>query len=208
MPIRILTLMLALSVMASFLADPGSLATSGSDARAIETRDVVTMRKMRYRVVTTGSAVSSTAPAKPKDVFRLTILGVQIQDQDRLSFTIEGADGRVDLGSPTFLNSDFIVLRRRRGNGSLNSDPYLFPKVRLRFNPQRGRLNFFSGKGVAQATPVLSTVGVTSGNPITVTMHVQRPGDGDFDFVFAGMFRIRHSVKGRSQVHVYRANGQ
>lgn len=211
MPIKTFATVLGLVVLVGFWCDNYTRAVSRvTGGRAVETRDVVTMRKMRFRVVTTGTAASTAPPSsfKSKDVFRFAIKGVQIQDQDKIAFTIEGPDGRVDLGSSAFDNGNFLTLRRRRATAVLNFPPYQFPKTRLRFNPNHARINFFSGKGLAQATPVLSALGLTTGNPITVTMHVRRPGDGDFDFVFTGQFRIRHTLRRRSQLHVYRANGQ
>jgi hypothetical protein len=75
----------------------------------------------------------------------------------------------------------------------------------MRYNPRRTRLRFFSGRGLAQMVPIITALGRTENNPITVIVHVQRPGVGAADFEFEGRFRIRHKIKRRTQMHIYRA---
>lgn len=214
MPIKTVACVLAIAgVLCFWFSNPVKATPGAKVMRTVETKSNYRMKRMRYRVITTGTVTSGPFANLQKDVFRFVIFGIQLQDRDRLSFTLEGPDGRVDLGSPTFDGENaFVELRFRKGvneKGILGAAPYSFPEFRMRYNPNKPRLNFFSGKGIAQATPFLSAArGVTSNVPMTLTVHVQRPGDGNYDFPFVGQFRVRHTIKRRGLLHVYRANGK
>ncbi len=206
MPIRIIVSILAAAVVFSLFQDhKGGVQAESRVMRTVNTTPRLGIQKVKYRVITTGSVTSTTSSYAPKDLFRIRVQGLVLQDGDCVSFSLAGADGTVDIGSPTFAGANpCLTLANRKAKGAIGDSPYLYPKAKLRFNPRRSRLNFSSGKGLAQAAPVLSALGKTTNNPITLTVHVRRPGDGDFDFVFNGLFNIKHNIKRRTQLHTYR----
>ena len=209
MPIKHMVCVLAVLSAVCFWSIGPADATP-KDVELTQTR-VPTIKLLKFRVVTTGSVTSGPYANVSKDLFRFIVFGIKLQDRDQLSFSLVGPDGRVDLGSPTFTGDNaFVELRRRRSEaGTLGDDPYPYPKRKLRYNPLKARLNFFSGKGIAQATPFLSaTPGRTRNVPMDLIVHVRRPGDGDFDFTFSGQFTVRLSMGRRGRLHIYRGRGR
>ena len=217
MPIRILATTFALLSIIFIVRENGDQAfhAASSVKSVVTTTGNLGLQKAKYRIITVGvvttagMVVSGPTSAKPKDAFRIVVRGMQFQEGDSVSFSLVGADGQVDLGSPTFTGSNpSLTLGRRRAKGALGELPYLFPKARMRFNPRKERLSFFSGKGQAQMTPVITGLGKSEGNRIQIIVHVRRPGFGDADFAFQGLFTIKHTAKRRSELHVYRAKAK
>lgn len=207
MPIRTAVTALALLAVVCLVKENGAQAFSPAKMvkSVVTTTGDLSLHRAKYRIITTGATSSTASTAKPKDVFRLIFRGMQFMDGDSLSFSLVGPDGRVDLGSPTFTGTNpALTLINRRARGVIGESPYIFLKAKLRYNPRRTRLMFMSGKGLAQMAPIISALGTTQNNPIDVIVHVRRPGIGDADFTFNGLFKIRHSIKRRTQMHVYK----
>ena len=207
MPIRILVTLLAILATLCFFDSHFSIALN-SYQRAITTTPDFGLRRANYRVVTTGTAQSTTNPSRPQDYYRFIVRGIQAQDGDCISFSLIGPDGQVDLGSEdTGGENGCLKLLRGHAKGPLNSAPYLFPKARVFYRRQGKQLVFSSGAGRSQLAVALAPEGLST-ESLTVSVHIFRPGESVQDFNFTGDFRILNSIRRRTDERVYRGSAQ
>lgn len=211
MPIKTLVSVLAVASLMSFLAaKPSGASSEAAYMRTITTNPDFGLRIAKFRVMTTGAVTSAPGSIRPRDMFRAIINGIQLQDGDAVSFSFEGPDGRVDLGSPTFTGPNAsLTLFRRKGRGILGVPPHEFTRSRVIFNHRRKRVLLLATRGTAQATPVITTLAggrptIAENIPINITIHIRRTTEADTSFTVPGRFRVRHSMRRRTQTHIYK----
>ncbi len=124
------------------------------------------------------SAHSASSFAKPKDTFRMTILGLDLSPGDRLSFSLNGAPvGDLNAGSGLTLDA------KGKARGQLGTEQgNRFNDCRVKYNARKRTLRVRAGKGkFSNGPPVMrDSTGLTQAAMVKVFID-RAPVDGFID---------------------------